>query len=215
MVVHPNGAPLLGRSLKCDQCLFRSDCVLSIRVNRLLSRWPMLTQLRSLFWILHPCITITIRRNNSIPGIRTTQSINPQTNGATCCTTGVWSSHTDLSVSSQINPLTLRMIQSQSKIYLTKVKKKFNIFGNLIILKIRQRKAVVEMVSTLKDNQIIYHSSNLLRLSIILCNLSTGKFIERLCYQLRSETFVQWKYIGCYHPFTIETTSFIIIHWRI
>ena len=43
MVVHPTGMPWLGRSLRCDQCPIRSDCVLGIMVNYLLSRWLTLS----------------------------------------------------------------------------------------------------------------------------------------------------------------------------
>ena len=42
----------------------------------------------------------------------------PQTNGATCCPTCLWSSHAGLSVNTKINPLTPCSVQIQSGVHL-------------------------------------------------------------------------------------------------
>ena len=64
------------------------------------------------------CIATTIWKDNSAPRAGTTHNIDPKTNGATCCTAGVRSTHTGFRVVPKINPLPLGTIQTQSTIYL-------------------------------------------------------------------------------------------------
>ena len=60
---------------------------------------------------------------NNCTEIWTFNNLHPETDGTTCCTTGLWLSHTSLSVDSKINPLSLCVVQSQGHVYLWTKKK--------------------------------------------------------------------------------------------
>ena len=49
---------------------------------------------------------------------RTIQQFDPYTDGATCCTTCLWTSPADISVDTEVNPLTPCSVQSQCRFFL-------------------------------------------------------------------------------------------------
>ena len=57
------------------------------------------------------CSSSITRWEDPICSSRAINHIDPETDEATCCTTGVWSSHTSLSVNTKINPLVPSSVQ--------------------------------------------------------------------------------------------------------
>ena len=57
-----------------------------------------------------PCLLWSLWRDDSTP-VDTSDSVHPQTNGATCWTTGLWSSHTDIWLESKVKPMTAFCLQ--------------------------------------------------------------------------------------------------------
>ena len=66
----------------------------------------------------HPSCSSKLKRWHNPTTRGTVYKLHPQTDGTTCCTTGLWSSHSDIGVDTKINPLSLSVVQGQCTVHL-------------------------------------------------------------------------------------------------